>query len=57
MEQFIKSGAAAGFLQIIDEKYQDKIINRIGELLQRYHAPRDVIPIVHRYIAAIGEKN
>lgn len=57
MEQFIKSGAAAGFVEIIDERYKDKIINRIGELLKNHHTNKDFIPIIHRYIAAVGEKN
>ena len=56
MEQFIRSGAAAGFLQIINEKYKDKIISRVGELLQDYHDTKDIIPIIHRYIAAVGIK-
>jgi ubiquinone/menaquinone biosynthesis C-methylase UbiE len=56
MEQFIKSGVAAGMLHIIDKKQKDKLINRIGELLQDYHSPHQGLPITHRYIAAIGEK-
>lgn len=56
MEQFIRSGAAAGILQIIDDKYEDEIINRVGELLIRYKGKKNIIPIVHRYIAAVGIK-
>lgn len=56
MEQFIRSGAAAGFVQIINDKDKDKIINRVGELLQEYHDKKDFVPIIHRYIAAVGIK-
>ncbi|MBU0497807.1 MAG: class I SAM-dependent methyltransferase [Candidatus Thermoplasmatota archaeon] len=56
MEQYIRSGAAAGIVQIIDDKYEDKIINRVGELLQKYYGSKDVVPIIHRYIAAVGVK-
>lgn len=56
MEQFIKSGAAAGIEQMINEKYKEKIINRVGELLQKYHETKDFVPIIHRYFAAVGVK-
>ena len=56
VEQFIRSGAGAGFVQIIDERYKTNIINRVGELLQKYHGTKDVVPIIHRYIGAIGVK-
>lgn len=56
MEQFIKSGAAAGIEQIINEEYKEKIINRVGELLQIYHKTKVFVPIIHRYFAAVGVK-
>lgn len=56
MDQFIKSGAAAGFEQMIDKKYKEEIMDRTGELLQKFHGTKDVVPIIHRYFAAIGVK-
>jgi ubiquinone/menaquinone biosynthesis C-methylase UbiE len=56
MEQLIKSGVAAGIIQMIDENHTDKIIKRTGELLQRYHSLKGYIPVTHRYIGAVGEK-
>jgi ubiquinone/menaquinone biosynthesis C-methylase UbiE len=56
MEQLIKSGVAAGIIQLIDEDHKDKIIKRTGELLQRHHTSKEYIPVTHRYIGAVGEK-
>jgi ubiquinone/menaquinone biosynthesis C-methylase UbiE len=56
MEQLIKSGVAAGILQIIDEDKKDSIIKRTGELLQKHYSSKEYIPITHRYIGAVGEK-
>ena len=36
--------------------YKEKIINRVGELLQKYHKTKDFVPIIHRYFAAVGIK-
>jgi ubiquinone/menaquinone biosynthesis C-methylase UbiE len=56
MEQLINSGVSAGILQGINETHKEKIIKRIGELLQNHHSKTKDIPITHRYIAAVGEK-
>jgi len=57
INQFIRSGSAAGFLQTIDNKNKDEIINRAAELLIKYKASKNMVPMVHRYIAVVGEKN
>jgi ubiquinone/menaquinone biosynthesis C-methylase UbiE len=56
MEQLIKSGVAAGIIQLIDDDHKEKIIKRTGELLQRHHSLKGYIPVTHRYIGAVGEK-
>lgn len=56
MEQLIKSGVAAGIIQLIDEDQKEKTITRIGELLQRNYSSSGFIPVTHRYIGAVGEK-
>lgn len=56
MEQLIRSGVAAGIIQMVEQTKTDKIIRRTGELLQHRHILQGYIPITHRYIGAIGEK-
>jgi len=56
MEQIIKSGVAAGIIQLIDKDQKEKIIRRTGELLQQHSSSNGTIPVTHRYIGAIGEK-
>jgi len=56
MEQLIKSGVAAGIIQLIDEEQREKIITRTGELLQQHYSSKGYIPVTHRYIGAVGEK-
>jgi ubiquinone/menaquinone biosynthesis C-methylase UbiE len=56
MEQIIKSGVAAGIIQLIDENHKEKIIKRTGELLQQHSSSSGIIPVTHRYIGAVGEK-
>lgn len=57
IEQFIRSGAAAGIEQMIHKKYKDRIINRVGELVQKYYSTKDTVSFIHRYFAAVGEKS
>jgi len=56
MEQLIKSGVAAGIIQLIDENRKEKIITRTGELLQQHYSSKEYIAVTHRYIGAVGEK-
>ena len=56
MDQLIKSGVAAGIIQLIDEDHKEKIITRTGELLQQRYSSSGLIPVTHRYIGAVGEK-
>lgn len=57
MEQLVNSGVAAGIYQLVDKNHKNNITRRIGELLERYHTSEQYIPITHRYIAVVGEKN
>ena len=56
MEQLINSGVTAGILHLIDENQKEKTIQRISQLLQNHYSTKQYIPIIHRYIAVIGEK-
>lgn len=56
MEQLIHSGVTAGILELVDEEQKDRIITRIGELLQNYHSSQEILPITHRYIAVVAKK-
>jgi len=57
IEQLLNSGVAAGIVQLIDKDRKDNIARRIGELLERHHMPSRYIPVTHRYIAVVAEKN
>ena len=56
MEQLINSGVTAGILQLVDENQKEKMIKRIGGFFEKYYSSRKYIPIIHRYLAVIGEK-
>ena len=56
MEQLINSGVTAGIIHLIDENEKEKTIERIKQLLQNHYSTKQYIPIIHRYIAVIGEK-
>ncbi|MBN1280238.1 MAG: class I SAM-dependent methyltransferase [Candidatus Thermoplasmatota archaeon] len=56
INQILYSGATAGFMQMVDASCKDAVIDRVGDLLQQKYASGASIPIVHRFIAAIGEK-
>lgn len=56
MEQLVRSGVAAGIIQMVEHHQADNIIRRTGELLQRRYTATGYIPITHRYLGVIGEK-
>ncbi|MBN1859967.1 MAG: class I SAM-dependent methyltransferase [Candidatus Thermoplasmatota archaeon] len=56
LEQLIKSGVTAGILQLVDDNQKDQLMTRIGELFEAKYQQRKNIPIIHRYLAVIGEK-
>lgn len=56
VEQWIKSGAAAGFESIIKERHRSEVLKRIAELLESQHSDNNTISITHRYFAAVAIK-
>ena len=55
-QNFATTGAAAGFEFAADERYRDEVFERFAQILEERHLSSGGIPITHRYLAAVGQK-
>ena len=56
IDRFLSTGVFAGGKYFIYEEYHSQFLKRFKKIVEEQYMQKDGIPIIHRYIAAIGKK-